>query len=63
MKKYKMENKTTEELREIIQNPAKAQQHAAAIAEVFHADRRYKDGDPDTTPENRGGIRPIRITI
>lgn len=50
---------TTMELKEILLNPAKAQQHAAAIAELLHETREITE--EDTTDENmRGGISPTR---
>jgi hypothetical protein len=60
MKKDKnMESKTTQELKEILSNPAKANQHAAALAELLHEDREITEEDTEDT-SLRGGIRPTR---
>lgn len=50
---------TTEELKAILLNPNKAQEHAAAAAELLHETREI--GEEDTEDEAmRGGIRPTR---
>lgn len=54
-----MENKTTQELIDILLNPAKAQQHAAALAELNHSSRKIPENYPDAAL--RGGIGPVRV--
>jgi hypothetical protein len=58
-RKYNMETKTTDELREILKNPAKAQQHAAALAELLDESREVTEEDTDD-PNLLRGIRPTR---
>lgn len=61
-RKYKiMETKTTQELLDILSNPAKSAQHAAALAELMHSTRVIPNDYPDAAM--RGGIRPTRITL
>jgi hypothetical protein len=57
----KMETKTTQELLEILSNPAKSQQHAAALAELMHSSRVIPNDYSD--PDMRGGIRPNRPSL
>jgi hypothetical protein len=61
-KKYKiMETKTTQELLDILSNPAKSAQHAAALAELMHSTRKIPDDYTDVSM--RGGIRPSRPSL
>jgi hypothetical protein len=59
MKKHKiMETKTTQELLDILSNPAKSAQHQAALAELMHEARKIPNDYPDAAL--RGGIGPVR---
>jgi hypothetical protein len=56
-----MESKTTQELLDILSNPAKSAQHQAALAELMHSARAIPNDYSD--PDMRGGIRPSRPSL
>lgn len=53
----------TDVLRTMAYDPLKASERNAILNEIFHSDRRYKEGDADTTEDNKGGIRPRRPNL
>ena len=54
---------STDDLKDILANPGKGQEHNAALSELVNPARRYNENDPDTTEENKGGIRPHRPSL
>lgn len=52
---------TTTQLKNILLDPAKAQEHAAVVAELICEEREIEETHPEE--ELRGGIRPRRPNI